>query len=173
MTGSNNIIIQPRDLKLLRTTALLRAIDREQARAIGGFRSTTRVNATMLRLVKAGLLNRFFLGVGPGTQKSIYTISRKGAALSGAAYRRFRRKNNGLYSGDIFLEHQLLLNEIYISLCKPGSQAGKTGKPLKSRCLIPPSSLTPILNWSKANSLSLCSLRSIGAQNQRKSGKRK
>jgi hypothetical protein len=142
MTGSNNIIIQPRDLKLLRTTALLRAIDREQARAIGGFRSTTRVNATMLRLVKAGLLNRFFLGVGPGTQKSIYTISRKGAALSGAAYRRFRRKNNGLYSGDIFLEHQLLLNEIYISLCKPGSQAGLQNwktfeKPLPNSALIP------------------------------------
>src|SRR5215471_13437206 len=55
MTGSNNIIVQPRDLKLLRTTALLRAIDREQARTIGTFTSTTRVNATMLRLVRAGL----------------------------------------------------------------------------------------------------------------------
>lgn len=119
MTGSNKIIIQPRDLKLLRTTALLRCLDREQARAIGGFNSITRVNATMLRLVKAGLLNRFYLGVGPGrTEKSIYTISRQGAALAGVFYRRFRRKSNGLYSGDIFLEHQLLLSDIYLSIHK-------------------------------------------------------
>jgi len=142
MTGTNRVIIQPRDLKLLRTTALLRAVDREQARAIGGFTSTTRVNATMLRLLKAGLLNRFFLGVGPGTQKSIYTISPKGAALAKVPYRRFRRKSNGLFSGDIFLEHQLLLNDIYLSLQKNGPsvtvQNWKTfEQPLLGSAIIP------------------------------------
>jgi len=142
MIGSNNIIIQPRDLELLRTTALLRTIDREQARTIGGFTSITRVNATMLRLLKAGLLNRFFLGVGPGTQKSIYTVSRKGAALAGVSYRRFRRKSNGLYSGDLFLEHQLLLNEIYLSVHKNAAsvtvQNWKTfEKPLPGSSVIP------------------------------------
>jgi hypothetical protein len=35
---------------------------------------------------------------------------------AGTPYRRFRRKNNGLYSGDLFLEHQLLLNDIYLSI---------------------------------------------------------
>lgn len=142
MIGSNNIIIQPRDLALLRTTALLRAIDREQARMIGGFTSVTRVNAIMLRLVRAGLLNRFFLGVGPGTQKSIYTVSRKGALLAGVLYRRFRRKNNGLYSGDIFLEHQLLLNDIYLSIHKNNSTATVQNwktfeKPLPESSVIP------------------------------------
>lgn len=142
MTGTNRVIIQPRDLEILRTTALLRAVDREQARAIGGFTSITRVNATMLRLVKAGLLNRFFLGVGLGTQKSIYTISRKGAAVAHVSYRRLRRKSNGLYSGDIFLEHQLLLNDIFLSLQKNGAsvtvQNWKTfEQPLPSSAIIP------------------------------------
>jgi hypothetical protein len=123
MSGNNNIIIQPRDLHLIRTTAELRAIDRQQAMTIGGFKSVTRVNTRLIRLVRAKLLNRFFIGVGPGTQKAIYTVSQKGAAVAGVEYRRFRRKNNALYSGDIFLEHQLLLNEIYLSLTKTGSPA--------------------------------------------------
>jgi Replication-relaxation len=120
MTGNSNIIIQRRDLKILRTVSLLRAVDRTQAMVIGSFGSISRVNATMLRLVKAGLLNRFFLGVGPGTRKAIYTVSSKGAAVAGIEYRRFRRRSDSLYSGDLFLEHQLLLNDIYFSLYKNG-----------------------------------------------------
>jgi len=116
MIGSKSIIVQPRDLELLRAASLLRAIDREQARRIGRFTSVTRVNATLLRLVQARLLNRFFLGTGPGTQKAIYTLTSKGASLAEVPYKRFRRKNSALYSGDLFLEHQLLLNEIYLSL---------------------------------------------------------
>jgi hypothetical protein len=122
MSGNNNIIIQPRDLHLLRTVARLRAIDREQAKTAGGFTSVTRVNATLLRLVRAKLLNRFFLGIGPGTQKAIYTISPKGAVLAAVPYRRFRRKDDALYSGDLFLEHQLLLNDIYFSTQQPQPQ---------------------------------------------------
>lgn len=142
MTGSKNIIIQPRDLRLVRTIALLRAIDRVQAAQIGEFKSVTRVNTALLRLVKAGLLNRFFMGVGPGTQKAIYTVSAKGAAVASVPYRRFRRRNNALYSGDLFLEHQLLLNNIYLFLQKlqPGVlvQNWKTfEKPLPQSSVIP------------------------------------
>ena len=112
----NNIILQPRDLNLLKAVSLLRAVDRKQATTIGNFGSVTRVNATLLRLVKAGFLNRFFLGVGAGTQKAIYTLTQKGAAVAEVPYRRFRRRNGALYSGDLFLEHQLLLNDIYVAL---------------------------------------------------------
>jgi protein involved in plasmid replication-relaxation len=121
MIGSKNIIVQPRDLALFRTLAVLRAIDREQAKRIGGFTSITRVNTRLLGLVKAKLLHRFFLGTGPGTQKAIYTLTPKAAAVAGVQYKRFRRKRNSLYSGDLFLEHQLLLNEIYLSLHKNGN----------------------------------------------------
>jgi hypothetical protein len=142
MTGSKNIIIQPRDLSLFRTLALLRAIDREQAKRIGGFTSITRVNARLLGLVKAKVLYRFFLGTGPGTQKAIYILTPKGAALAGVQYKRFRRKHSSLYSGDLFLEHQLLLNEIYLSLHKDEHlvrvQNWKTfEKPLPDSSIIP------------------------------------
>jgi hypothetical protein len=116
MLGNRNVILQPRDLHLLRTASLLRAIDRKQATIIGNFGSVTRVNATLLRLVTAKFLNRFFLGVGPGTQKAIYTITPKGAAVAEVPYRRLRRKGGALYSGDLFLEHQLLLNDLYLAL---------------------------------------------------------
>jgi Replication-relaxation len=115
MLGNKNVILQPRDLHLLRTISLLRAIDRNQAMAIGSFHSVSRVNATLLRLVKAKFLNRFFLGVGPGTQKAIYTVAPKGANVAEIPYRRFRRRNDALYSGDLFLEHQLLISDIYVA----------------------------------------------------------
>lgn len=121
MNGNNHIIIQSRDIEILRAVSLLRAVDRMQAMKIGGFGSICRVNATMLRLVRAGLLNRFFLGVGVGSRKAIYALSRKGAAVAEVPYRRFRRKQDALYSSDLFLEHQLLLNEIYLSLHRNGS----------------------------------------------------
>lgn len=142
MNGNNHIIIQSRDIEILRAVSLLRAIDRTQAMKIGSFGSVCRVNATMLRLVRAGLLNRFFLGVGVGSKKAIYTLSQKGAAVAGVEYRRFRRKQDALYSGDLFLEHQLLLNDIYLSLHKTGSpvklQSWKTfEKPLPGSSVIP------------------------------------
>lgn len=116
MIGNKRIVIQPRDLELLRKTALLRVIDRGHASAIGSFKSVTRVNATLNRLVRAKLLNRLYLGVGLGIQKAIYTLTPRGAALAQVPCRRFRKKSNALYSGDLFLEHQLLLNTIYVSL---------------------------------------------------------
>lgn len=118
MNGNNHIVIQSRDIEILRAVSVLRAVDRMQAMTIGGFGSICRVNATMLRLVRAGFLNRFFLGVGLGSKKAIYTVSQKGAGVAGVPYRRFRRKQDALYSGDLFLAHQLLLNDIYLSLHK-------------------------------------------------------
>jgi hypothetical protein len=142
MNGNNHIIVQGRDIKILRAVSLLRAVDRMQAMKIGGFGSVCRVNATMLRLVRAGLLNRFFLGVGLGSKKAIYVLSQKGAAVAGVEYRRFRRKQDALYSGDLFLEHQLLLNDIYLSLHGNDSpitiQNWKTfEKPLPNSSVIP------------------------------------
>lgn len=116
MIGSKRVLIQPRDIHILQTVALLRAVDREHATEIGKFGSVTRVNATLNRLVAAKLLNRFYLGVGPGTQKAIYTLTPRGATVAQVPYRRFRKRSSLLYSGDLFLEHQLLLSTIYISL---------------------------------------------------------
>jgi hypothetical protein len=123
MIGNKRVIIQPRDIHILQKVALLRAIDRGHATAIGKFKSVTRVNATLNRLVRAKLLNRFFLGVGPGTQKAIYTVTPRGAAVAQVPYRRFRKRSSLLYSGDLFLEHQLLLSTIYVCLQYSGGPA--------------------------------------------------
>src|ERR1035438_539405 len=87
MTGNSNstskdrgpaprFILQPRDLHLERELAILRVVDREQAKIVAGFTSTTRANTRLLTLTRAGLLKRFFLGTtGPG-QKALYEIGR-------------------------------------------------------------------------------------------------
>jgi len=60
------LIVQPRDLELLRELGVMRVADREQVKIAAGFGSTTRVNTRLLALARAGLLRRFFLGSGGG-----------------------------------------------------------------------------------------------------------
>src|ERR1035438_1909447 len=69
--ASHNMIVQPRDLQLLRELGVMRVLDREQARIVAGFQSTTRANTRLLALTRAGLLRRFFLGSGGG-RKALY-----------------------------------------------------------------------------------------------------
>ena len=48
MTGSNRgLVLQPRDRRLLEELAVMRVVDREQARIAAGFGSITRVNARL------------------------------------------------------------------------------------------------------------------------------
>lgn len=115
-TERRRIIVQPRDRRLLEELALLRIVDREQAKVVAGFASTTRVNARLLALARAGLLRRFFLGTAAGGTKAIYAISREGATLVGVRYRGPRRRNHELLVGDSFVQHQLSVNEVYCRL---------------------------------------------------------
>jgi hypothetical protein len=120
MAGNNRpikrgLIVQPRDLALLRELSTMRVVDREQARLAGGFGSTTRVNTRLLALTRAGLLKRFFLGWGGG-RKALYAISLKGAQLAGVPCRGPRRRNDELLVADHFVQHQLAINELYCRL---------------------------------------------------------
>jgi len=110
------IVLQPRDRKLLQELALTRIIDREQAKIIAGFGSTTRVNARLLALNRAGLLRRFFLGATAGANKSLYALSRKGAELAGVQYHGPRLRNGEVLIANSFVQHQLALNQIYCAL---------------------------------------------------------
>ena len=60
------LIVQPRDLDILRELAVMRVADREQVKVAAGFGSTTRVSTRLLALTCGGLLRRFFLGSGGG-----------------------------------------------------------------------------------------------------------
>lgn len=109
------LILQARDRQLLQELAVMRVIDREQAKTVAGFRSTSRVNVRLLALARAGLLRRFFLGAGPG-RKALYALSAKGAQFVGAPMRGPRRRSGEVLVADFFIQHQLTVNEIYCAL---------------------------------------------------------
>jgi len=98
MTGNKRrgLVIQERDKQLLRELAVMRVIDREQARVVAGFGSATRVNTRLLRLTRAGLLRRFYLGTTAGGQKALYALSAKGAQLVNVPLRGPQRRKTKL-----------------------------------------------------------------------------
>lgn len=116
MSGNNKqkhgLILQPRDLQLLRELSVMRIADREQAKLVAGFTSTTRANTRLLALTRAGLLRRFFLGYS-GAKKALYSLSQKGAQVAGVPSRGPRRPQETMLVADFFVEHQLTINEIY------------------------------------------------------------
>jgi len=107
MIGNNHLILQLRDLHLLREIAVMRVLDREQAKIVAGFGSTTRANTRLLTLVRAGLLRRFFLGSGGG-RRALYALSPKGAQVVDVPVRGPRRPQDALLVADYFVGHQLI-----------------------------------------------------------------
>jgi hypothetical protein len=115
MTGNNKkrgLIVQPRDRKLDEELAVMGVVDREQAKIVAGFGSTTRANARLLALTRAGLLRRFFLSNG----KALYALSRKGAQLADVPFRGPHRIQDEVLVADFFIEHQLAINSVYCAL---------------------------------------------------------
>src|SRR2546428_1478797 len=112
----SGIVLQERDRRLLQELALTRIIDREQAKIIAGFGSTTRANARLLALSRGGLLRRFFLGTTFAGRKALYALSRKGADLVSAPFRGPRFRNNETLVSNSFVYHQLAINEVYCAL---------------------------------------------------------
>jgi hypothetical protein len=121
MAGNDRklFILQDRDVHLLRELAVMRVIDREQAKVVAGFHSTTRANARLLALTNAGFLRRFFWGSVGGARKALYALSLRGAQIAGVSYRRPRRGQNQVLAADSLAAHQLGINEIYCVLKYP------------------------------------------------------
>jgi hypothetical protein len=118
MTGNKRIglVLQNRDRHLLSELGVIRIIDREATKIVGGFRSTRRANARLLQLTRAGLLKRFFVGSIAHGRKAIYTLSPKGTELVNARSGGITRPSGRLVVGDAFVEHQSGINEIYFAL---------------------------------------------------------
>jgi hypothetical protein len=108
-----HLVLQQRDLVLLKTLALLRIVDREQARMICGFGSLTRVNARLLKLRRAGLLKRFFFVSAEGGKRAIYCLTNRSAILIGSPHNAIQRPADSFLLGDKFVAHQLALNQVY------------------------------------------------------------
>jgi protein involved in plasmid replication-relaxation len=117
MTGNNKrLVLQPRDRRLLEELATMRVVDREQAKLIAGFGSTTRANTRLLALSRADLLRRCFLGTTAGGSKALYILSLKGAQAVGVPHRGPHRRKDEALVADFFIEHQLRINDIYCAL---------------------------------------------------------
>jgi hypothetical protein len=110
------MVIQERDRHLLRELSLMRVIDREQAKVVAGFNSTTRANARLLALTRAGLLHRFFQGTMAGGAKALYTLSENGARFVGVPASGPRRREDQAVVADFFIQHQLAINEVYCAV---------------------------------------------------------
>ena len=110
------IVIQERDRQLLKELSILRVLDREQAKIVAPFHSTTRANNRLLALTNAGLLRRFFLGTSSGGQKALYALSPEGAKIVDVPYRGPRRRRDEVLVADLFVTHQMSINEIYCTL---------------------------------------------------------
>jgi hypothetical protein len=109
------IAIQERDRRLIAELAIFRVIDREQAKLIASFGSTTRINARLLALTRAGLLKRAFVGTSAGGRKALYSVAPKGAALLGEPVRGLNRPSDAILVGDLFVEHQLAVNAVLLA----------------------------------------------------------
>jgi hypothetical protein len=114
------MVLQARDKRLLKTLDTLRVIDREQAKLVAGFNSTTRANTRLLKLKQAGFLRRFFIGTSEGGVKAIYALSPRGAILVGVPHRAWQQKQDETLVMDLFAEHQLLVNSVFVIVnCQP------------------------------------------------------
>jgi hypothetical protein len=113
---ARGMVLQDRDRHLLAELAVMRILDREHAKRVAGFNSTTRANARLLALTRSGLLRRFFLGTTRAGQKAVYSLSSKGAELVGVPERGLRRPKDSVIAADFFVQHQLAVNEIYCAV---------------------------------------------------------
>jgi len=106
MVGNNRtgIVLQARDLLLLEALELMRVINREQAKVVAGFRSTTRANARLLALTRAGFLRRAYIGA----RQAVYW-------RANTELQRARKKGElSQEPAALFLRHRLEINRIHL-----------------------------------------------------------
>lgn len=119
MLGSEvRVIVTDRDRRLIQGIGEARVVDRDQAAEMSerGSVSVSTTNIRLLKLTRAGLLKRFFVGSEAGGMKALYSLTPKGAALVGFQGRLLQRAHNSVLVGDQFVHHQLGVNSFLIQV---------------------------------------------------------
>lgn len=107
-------VITTRDRELLQTLAIARVLDASQIQVVGLFKSLRRTNRRLLKLVRAGILKRWFVGTSGG-QKALYGLSLSGADIIGEARARVLRiPHDSLITHSEFLAHQEAVNAVFL-----------------------------------------------------------
>jgi hypothetical protein len=131
-TKPARILVQARDRQLLDAVLKLGAVDRDHAKILGPFGSTTRANARLLSLTQAGLLARTYVGTINGGRRAVYLPpGRRRASASGRA------------SAWAVVEHQLAVAEIYVAFCRVRLFGERPDWQTFSQPLLPGSRLIP------------------------------
>jgi hypothetical protein len=122
MAGNNRtaLVLQERDRKLIEALESMRVVDREQAKVVAGFHSTTRANVRLLALTRAGLLRR----ASVGSRQAVYWLANR--ELQKAR----RRGDSAPEPAALFLRHRLEINRVqllvqYASIPAPGWWFGR------------------------------------------------
>ena len=106
MAGNNrtSIVLQERDRRLLEALETMRVIDREQAKVVASFQSTTRANVRLLALTRAGFLKRAFIG----SRQAVYWLA--GRKLQEPA----SNHHVSAEPAGLFLKHRLEINKVHL-----------------------------------------------------------
>ena len=104
-TKRTTLVLQERDLRLLEALETMRVIDRPQASVVAGFGSTTRANARLLALTRAGFLKRAFVG----SRQAVYWLPNKPLQDTGR-----KSETQGVEPAALFLRHQLEINRVHL-----------------------------------------------------------
>jgi Replication-relaxation len=125
--GKRVVAITARDRGLLESLVHFRVVDRDQAMQLAGFNSRGVANKRFLKLVRAALLNRFFMPTRAGGVGALYTLSAKAIQLIGANVRPLQRKSGSLLTTDLFAVHQLAINSVLLK----AKQANQTAEAVR------------------------------------------
>jgi hypothetical protein len=104
-TKRTTLVLQERDLGLLEALETMRVIDRQLAKVVAGFRSTTRANTRLLALTRAGFLKRAFIG----SRQAVYWLPNKPLQDSSR-----KRESPAVEPAALFLRHQLEINRMQL-----------------------------------------------------------
>lgn len=104
---------------MLQRLALLRLLDRRQIEQLAKFHSVSRANVRLAKMRHAGLIVRHFTATATGSRRSVYALTKSGAAEVSAPRVPVKWKPDTVLLGNSFAAHQLALSDIYI-----GAMAG-------------------------------------------------
>ena len=113
--GASRIVLQPRDRILLDRLATLRLLTRDQIEKLAGFHSLSRVNVRLGKLRRAGMIVRYYIATSTGSRRSVYALTRQGAAEIHRPYLPLKWQPDSPLFGNSFAAHQLALNDLYIA----------------------------------------------------------
>jgi len=118
--AGNAIVLTDRDVKIISDIADFGLMTREQIRRQHHFGSVTRINATLLRLVRARYLSRRFQPTLTGWRRALYYVGPAGAVVVASGQSpvgQIQRRRLAQWS-DMFVEHQILVNEVRLGFAE-------------------------------------------------------